>query len=679
MYDGRKKYRIEAAGGVKKYRRLNVMYLHDYFNGSAFDAYTYFGAHPGPLGVMFRVFAPNAHKVAVIGEFNDWKEEFLGKDEWGIFSAIIPQAKPGMMYKYKVYQSTGDVVDKADPYAFGMQLRPDSASIIVDMDRFAFTDEAWMSRRTKNYNAPMNIYEMHLGSWRKPSEEEDSWYSYREMADLLIPYLKENHYTHVEFMPLSEHPFDGSWGYQVTGFFSPTARYGTAEDLKYLVNELHRADIGIIVDFVPVHFATDYYGMIRFDGTPIYEYPENDIGYSEWGSCNFNYYRGEVRSFLQSAANYWLEEYHCDGLRMDAISNVIYWMGNESRGVNQGGIQFMRKMNEGLHSLHPTAMLIAEDSSSFNKVTAPVEYDGLGFDYKWDMGWMNDTLNYFKWAPWERCHHYHELTFSMMYFYSELFIMSFSHDEVVHGKATILQKMWGDYEKKFAQARLLYAYMYTHPGKKLDFMGNEIGQLREWDEKKEQDWFILKYPNHDSFYHFRKALHRLYQESPALYDAEYNSECFRWLQVNGEKDCVYIYQRSAGGQTMVVVLNTQDIPHLQYSMDIPCDMILTERLNSDENCYGGDTAPEHEKIIRTKEKKLTLDIPAFSAVIYEAKILEEKPLIGKKQQGEAAEQSVGTKKKTAAAGKKGQTAKTKGAKRSAEDSEKQKKPQKVKR
>ena len=654
------------------------MLLHDYFMGTAFDAYTYFGAHPGPLGVMFRVYAPNAHKVAVIGDFNDWKEDFfLGKDEWGIFSAISDKAKPGMKYKYKVYQCDGNVVDKTDPFAFGMELRPNAASIIVDMEQFSFDDEDWMKSRTRNHDNPMNIYELHLGSWIMPNDtskteeerndtggkrpqvaepvENDTrlWYNYREMAKPLIDYCKSNHYTHIEVMPLNEHPFDGSWGYQATGFFSPTSRYGTADDLKYMVNELHKAGIGIIIDFVPVHFATDYYSLIKFDGTSVYEYPEKEIGFSEWGSCNFNYYRGEIRSFLQSAANYWLDEYHFDGIRMDAISNVIYWMGNEGRGVNGAGLQFLKEMNAGIHSLHPTAMTIAEDSSAFAKVTADVKYDGLGFDYKWDMGWMNDTLKYFKHAPWERSAHYHELTFSMMYFYSELYIMSFSHDEVVHGKATIMQKMWGDYSQKFAQCRLLYAYMYTHPGKKLDFMGNEFGQLREWDEKKEQDWFMLKYPNHDSFHEYRKELHRIYQENPALYTGDYDSRCFRWLQVHGERDCVYVYQRTSGKNSIVMAMNTQDIPHMGYTFEVPENMILTEILNSDENRFGGNTVPSDKtKVYKSVDKKLTLDLPPFGAVIYTAEIVPEEK-VEKAAKGKTASAKKPakktTKKKTSAA------------------------------
>ncbi|MBQ4045186.1 MAG: 1,4-alpha-glucan branching protein GlgB, partial [Lachnospiraceae bacterium] len=591
------------------------MLLSDYFMGTAFDAYTYFGAHPGPLGVMFRVYAPHASRVAVIGDFNNWEDHYLGKDEWGIFSDIVPYAVPGQKYKYRIYQSDGSVVDKTDPYAFGMELRPNSASYIVDMFSFKFEDEEWMKNRTRNHDSAMNIYEIHMGSWKKPGPAQEDWYNYRELAPLLIDYLKENHYTHVEVMPLAEHPFDGSWGYQQTGFYSPTARYGSADDLKFFVNELHKAGIGIIMDYVPVHFATDGYSLIRFDGTPIYEY-DNENGYSEWGSCNFNFFKGEVRSFLQSAAHYWLEEYHFDGLRMDAISNVIYWAGNSNRGVNEAGLQFLKEMNAGIHSLHPTAMVIAEDSSAYAKVTAAVQYDGLGFDYKWDMGWMNDTLRYFKLAPWERCDHYHMLTFSMMYFYSELFIMTFSHDEVVHGKATIMQKMWGDYDQKFAQARLLYTYMFTHPGKKLNFMGNEIGQLREWDETREQDWFLLKYPNHDSFYHYMRELNRIYVENPALYSGDYNGENFRWLQVQGEKDCVYCYQRTCGKNIIVTAFNTQDIPHNNYSFRIPENMVLTQILNSDWNEFGGTTPhPQRRKKYRSDNNMLTIDLPPYGAVV----------------------------------------------------------------
>jgi 1,4-alpha-glucan branching enzyme len=430
--------------------------------------------------------------------------------------------------------------------------------------------------------------------------------------------VKENHYTHIEFMPLSEHPADCSWGYQVTGFYSPTSRYGTAQDLQYLVNECHKAGIGVIMDFVPVHFAMDYYSLSRFDGTPLYEYPEREKGYSEWGSCNFNYYRGETRSFLQSAAAYWLDVYHCDGVRMDAISNVIYWQGNQDRGVNTGALDFIKEMNAGLQSLYPTAMLIAEDSSAFPKVTAPVSYDGLGFDYKWDMGWMNDTLDFFKLAPWERSANYHKLTFSMMYFYNELFILPFSHDEVVHGKATIMQKMWGEYEQKFSQCRLLYLYMFSHPGKKLNFMGNEWGQLREWDETREQDWSLLEYPNHDAFHRYMVDLNKLYVKYDALYDEEYNPQRFQWLQVHGEEHCVYIYQRKGKEKSLVVAMNMTDVPREDYQFAADEDLVIKEIFNSDTDYYGGTTPmPKRRNRIKAVDGMMTISLAPFSGKIYE--------------------------------------------------------------
>lgn len=610
------------------------MILHEFYIGKAFDAYNFFGAHFDGNGVVFRVFAPSAFKVSVIGEFNGWDDEWMTrKDGGGVYELYSTKAKPGMMYKYRIYPEHGEPVDKTDPYAFKMELRPNSASIIVEENKYHFNDEAWMKGRTKNYNSPMNIYEVHAGSWKKPTVSEEEleehpereWYTYRELAQLLIEYAKEHHYTHIEFLPLSEHPADCSWGYQVTGFFSPTSRYGSPDDLKYLINECHKAGIGVITDFVPVHFANDYYSLREFDGTALYEYPATDTGYSEWGSCNFNYFRGEICSFLQSAANYWLEEFHFDGIRMDAISNVIYWQGNSGRGVNEGGINFLREMNAGLHELHPTAMLIAEDSSAYNKVTAPVEYNGLGFDYKWDMGWMNDTLDYFKLPPWERHNHHHKLTFSMMYFYNDLFLLPFSHDEVVHGKATILQKMWGDYEGKFAQGRLLYLYMMTHPGKKLNFMGNEFGQLREWDEKREQDWDMLKYPNHDAFNRFIVDLNDLYVNSSALYEMDYNSNNFYWVQANDENHCVYVYMRSSHEQKYLIILNMTDVEWNKYQFELPMDMELKEKINSDWQIYGGETkVPQRIRKIKSKDGIVTLDIPAFSGRVFEVSAMKPK-------------------------------------------------------
>lgn len=469
----------------------------------------------------------------------------------------------------------------------------------------------------------MNIYELHAGSWKQ--KEDGSWYDYEELAEELIPYLKKMGFNYIEFLPLSEHPADCSWGYQNTGFFAPTSRYGTPQQLKRLVEMCHEQEIGVITDFVPVHFAMDDYGLKDFDGTPLYEFPHPDTAYSEWGTMNFMHSRGEVRSFLQSAANYWLTEFHFDGIRMDAISRAIYWNGDPARGVNERAVEFLRNMNAGLHKLHPSAILMAEDSTDFPKVTAPTEYDGLGFDYKWDMGFMNDTLRFFQTAPVYRPYDYHKLSFSMMYFYSDLFLLPFSHDEVVHGKATIIQKMFGDYEIKFPQAKAFYAYVYMHPGKKLNFMGNEFAQFREWDETREQDWDLLKYPLHDAFQRFYAKLSHLYLEEPALYDGEYNSDCFGWLEVDAADYVTYAWERKASGQTIVTVMNLSDQFWKDFRVALPEQYELTELLNTDWEEFGGNTKPEDQnwsvenKPYKKKEQALCLDLPPFTARIFKVK------------------------------------------------------------
>ena len=429
----------------------------DFYDGKMFDAYRYMGAHKKGNAIEFVTYAPNAEKISVIGEFNDWKEEFMEKEgQSGFFSMTSDKAQEGNMYKYCIYGPGGRMQEHCDPYGFEMELRPGACSIINDIGKYEFHDKKWMVNRSSGKRGAVNIYEMHLGSWRQNPEDENGWYKYDEIAEMLVPYIKENNYTHVELMPLSEHPFDGSWGYQNTGFFAPTKRYGKPEQLMKFVDLLHQAEIGVIIDFVPVHFAIDGYGLRLYDGTPLYEYDNRDTGESEWGSANFIHSRREVKCFLQSAANYWLEEYHFDGIRMDAVSRLIYWQGNESRGVNGAAIEFLKDMNLGLKQRHPDAMLIAEDSTSYPGVTKPVYQGGLGFDYKWDLGWMHDTLEYFQTPPKYRTRDYHKLTFSMMYYWNEQYLLEFCHDEVVHGKATILQKMYGDYDGKFPQARAMY-------------------------------------------------------------------------------------------------------------------------------------------------------------------------------------------------------------------------------
>lgn len=617
------------------------MDIYEFYSGRSFDAYRELGAHVKKevtgkktvvSGVEFVTYAPNALGVNVIGEFNDWNETVMERCYDGsFFMVFVPEARPGMMYKYKIYHRDGSSMEHCDPYGFGMELRPAFASIIRDMDTYRFHDAKWMKNRSVCQGSPLNIYEVHLGSWRtKPVFDEqgnpltpeeiaesnriaESWYTYKEIAPMLAEYVKEQGYNYVEFMPLSEHPSDQSWGYQNTGFFSPTSRYGTADDLKEMIDILHQHNIGTILDFVPVHFALDGYGLARYDGTALYEYPSNDVGYSEWGSMNFIHSKGEVRSFLQSASNYWLSEYHFDGLRMDAISRIIYWMGDESRGVNDRAVDFIRNMNQGLKDRHPSIILCAEDSTDFKGTTKETKYGGLGFDYKWDMGWMNDTLNFFRTLPFVRGEHYHDLTFSMMYNYNERYLLPLSHDEVVHGKATIIQKMAGMYEEKFPQAKALYAYMYAHPGKKLNFMGNEIGQFREWDEKREQDWDLLKYPNHDSFHQYMKALNKIYMKEPALSAWDDDPNGFAWILCGKENDVVYIFQREVNEDKVIVVLNLSGLVYKNYHFNYGNGDTMKVLINSDWNKFGGSTK-DTEKTIKGVNGDFGFDLPAFSGI-----------------------------------------------------------------
>lgn len=580
----------------------------DFYMGRCFDAYEYLGAHeigggiPGIAGtredgkgIVFRTFAPAAGKVSIL--YAGREIPMVPVYDGNFYEQRIEDAVPGETYEYRVYTRDGNYTDHSDPYGFRMELRPDHKSVITSLSTYSFGDTAWMKKRSSTLDKPMNIYEMHLGSWR--TKEDGSWYRYDELADLLIPYLTRSGYNYVEFMPLSEHPVDESWGYQNTGFFSPTSRYGTPDQLKYLIDMLHQNGIGVILDYVPVHFAIDSYGLARYDGTALYEYPHSDVGVSEWGSCNFMHSRGEVRSFLQSSANYWLKEFHFDGLRMDAISRIIiiiiYWQGNESRGENGNAVDFIKVMNKGLKTLNPGCILIAEDSTNYPNVTLEVDQGGLGFDYKWDMGWMHDTLEYFQAPPAARTAQYHKLTFSMMYYYKENYMLPFSHDEVVHGKAAILQKMNGQYGDKFPQARALYLYMMVHPGKKLNFMGNEICQLREWSEKREQDWDLLSYPAHDSFYTFISDLNKIYLRHPALWELDHSPEGFSWLDCHQEEKCVYILQRNAKAEHLIAAFN---LSAKEQSVTLPASgasgKSLTMLICTDWEKYGGSSPVDTE-------------------------------------------------------------------------------------
>lgn len=571
------------------------MDMYGFYTGKVFDAYKYMGAHIEEDGVVFRTYAPNALKVELVGDFNNWEGTDMKRIEDGkFFECRVPNLKEGMLYKYRIYSKNGDCIEHCDPYGFGMELRPNTASIIRDLNEYKFDDDEWIKNRTDCKDKPLNIYEVHLGSWKK--KEGNTWYNYRELEDKLIPYVKEYGYNYIEIMPLSEHPCDESWGYQNTGFFSPTSRYGTATDLKSLINACHKNNIGVLMDFVPVHFAVDSFALANYDGEPLYEYSYDDIAISQWGSKNFMHSKGEVRSFLQSAANYWIEEYHFDGLRVDALSNIIYWQGDSNRGENKDAVDFIKGMNQGLKYMHPNIILAAEDSTAYPKVTAPIEEGGLGFDYKWDMGWMNDTLEYFKLHPYDRRRAYHKLTFSMMYFYSEHFLMPLSHDEVVHGKATIIQKMHGEYDDKFKQARALYMYMYAHPGKKLNFMGNEIGQFREWDEKKEQDWNLLEYPMHNKFHRFMRDLSLVYINHPALFENDYEIEGFNWVNCHEEEKCIYVFERICKDEKILALFNFSDAYHKGFEVPIE-DKTLEILMDSSISEYGGDGKADYRILI----------------------------------------------------------------------------------
>ena len=591
------------------------MDMYGFYTGKILNAYEYLGCHMTKGGAIFRTFAPAAKRIAVVGEFNEWKETEMNKIYDGNFwECHVPNAKKGEMYKYRIYTRKGNIVEHCDPYGYGMELRPGAASIIRDMTDYIFHDDDWLKKRTNHLDKPLNIYELHLGSWKKKAETENGWYTYREIVEILVPYVKEHGYNYMEIMPIGEHPCDNSWGYQQTGFYSPTSRYGTSDDLKYFIDACHQSEIGVLLDFVPVHFAVDGYGLAEFDGTALYEYPSVDVGYSEWGSKNFIHSRGEVQSFLQSCANYWMKEYHFDGLRIDALSNIIYWQGNKERGINQNAVLFIQHMNQELKKLHPGMILAAEDSTDYQGVTKSIAENGLGFDYKWDMGWMNDTLSYFQLPPEERSLAYHKLTFSMMYFPNEQYLLPLSHDEVVHGKATIVQKMHGEYEDKFPQARAFYMYMYAHPGKKLNFMGNEIGQLREWDEKREQDWELLKYPVHDSFAGFMQELSRIYMENPAFYENDYDACGFEWIDCHQKTKCIYAFKRSSRSQNMIAIFNFSDKKQI-YELHTNHAKQLKRILSSDEERFGGNTCYSSDLYL-VKNDKIKFEIGAYTGIYF---------------------------------------------------------------
>ena len=565
--------------------------LYDFLMGQTIEAYKYFGAHfvtqNKKEGALFRVYAPMAKDVSVIGEFNNWdpsKHQMKKVDVSGVYEVFIEGVENYQTYKFHIHDANGNYIDKQDPFAYFSEYRSGSCSKLFDIENFIWHDEKYLKNRNRNFDKPMSIYEIHIGSWL--DHPDNRFLSYEEVADKLIKYVLENGFTHVELMPITQYPFDGSWGYQATGFYSTDSRYGNPFQLMSFIDRLHQAGIGVILDYVVVHFATDEFALEKFDGTNLFEYTgENE--YSQWGSKLFDLGKDPVRSFLMSGIDYFISYFHFDGVRLDAISNVIYWHGDSSRGENIGAIEFVKRLNGKIHLKHPDVMMIAEDSSSYQGVTKPLEYGGLGFDYKWDLGWMNDTLAYYAKDPIYRKYHHHSLTFSMAYFYSENFLLPLSHDEVVHGKGTIINKMWGDYDQKFAQIRNLYTYMWSHPGKKLNFMGNEIASFDEWSEKKSLPWNLKTYPKHDSISRLVRDLNLIYQYEPSMHVEEYNPVHFQWLMADNASQSIYAFRRSYLEDTLIFIFNMTPNYYEYINIGVPFEGEYEEIFNSDKDVYGG--------------------------------------------------------------------------------------------
>jgi 1,4-alpha-glucan branching enzyme len=629
---------------VVPYSRFTDFDIDLFKSGKHFKLYEKLGSHvvehEGVVGTYFAVWAPNAQYVAVIGNFNGWNSGSHSLnyrwDASGIWEGFIPNIGIGETYKYHVTASTGESLEKSDPFALRWELPPRTASIVADT-YYEWKDQDWMASRYQHtaLDKPHSVYEMHIGSWARSPESPEEFLSYRQIAEKLVPYVKDMGFTHVEFMPLMEHPYYPSWGYQITGFFAASCRYGTPQDLMYLIEEFHKAGIGVILDWVPSHFPGDAHGLYNFDGTHLYEHADVRKGFHpDWKSYIFNYGRNEVKAFLISNALFWLDRYHIDGLRVDAVASMLYldysrnqgeWEPNVLGGnENLEAIAFLKEFNTTVYSNFPDVQTIAEESTSFPGVSRPVYTGGLGFGMKWMMGWMHDTLDYFAQDPIYRKYHQNQLTFSMVYAFTENFMLPFSHDEVVYGKGSMLTKMPGDDWQKFANMRLLYSYMFTHPGTKLMFMGCEFGQVAEWNYKQSLDWHLLQYASHTGLKEAVKAINQLYKSEPALYERGFEWTGFEWIDAGNVNDSVLVFARKGveRDNDLVVVLNMTPVPHNNYRIGVPAAGQWQEIFNSDAEKFWGSGVINFEPVATEsigwhgRDNSITITTPPLGAAVF---------------------------------------------------------------
>ena len=638
-------------------QELDVYLFH---RGEHREVYNYMGAHLTKNSVIFRVWAPHAKSVAVVGDFNNWTgyDHMMKKiNNEGIWELEIPNLKKLEKYKYRVEITDGRVEMKADPYPFYSEMRPNTASIVYDLPKFKWADKRWLNKRTTGLNKPINIYEVHLGSWKRGIHGE--WLNYKDSAVMLAEYLKEMNYTHIEIMPINEYPLDASWGYQATGYYSVTSRYGTPEDFMFLVNLMHKNNIGVILDWVPGHFCKDAHGLYRFDGTPTYEYLDSRIGENkEWGTCNFDVTRNEVKSFLISNLTYWFKEFHIDGVRMDAVANMLYLsygkdgednLRNKYGGKeNLGAVDFFKELNSVVHDDFPDVLVVAEDSTAWPNVTKHPIDGGLGFDSKWNMGWMNDTLKYFSIDPIFRYQHHGKLTFSFMYAFSENYVLPLSHDEVVHGKKSIIEKMPGYYEDKLAHTRSLYSYQMAHPGKKLNFMGNEFAHGLEWRFYESLEWHLLDQNNgNKEVQAYVKALNTLYLEDKSLWEDSWDT--FEWIEHENYTENMLAFLRKTKDfkEHLVVVFNFSGEDKKKYKIGVPENKVYNIILNSDDKKFGGKGTVKKKKYKpidkswNYREQHIELDIPKNTVIFLKTEKVEKKKG-GAKGKGTGKEEKIET-------------------------------------